>query len=76
MNKFTLAHVVWDCKYHIVLVPKYRYKGILSIVVDEKEHILRKTFYAASSSRIPSTNFLPDNTMGMIEEPVSLLQFF
>ena len=21
-----LAHVVWDCKYHIVLVPKYRYK--------------------------------------------------
>ena len=21
-----LAHVVWDCKYHIVFVPKYRYK--------------------------------------------------
>ena len=21
-----LAHVVWECKYHIVLVPKYRYK--------------------------------------------------
>lgn len=26
MSKNTLAHVVWDCKYHIVLVPKYRYK--------------------------------------------------
>ena len=26
MSKKTLAHVVWDCKYHIVLVPKYRYK--------------------------------------------------
>jgi putative transposase len=26
MSKFKLAHVVWDCKYHIVLVPKYRYK--------------------------------------------------
>lgn len=26
MSKFELAHVVWDCKYHIVLVPKYRYK--------------------------------------------------
>ena len=25
MSKFKLAHVVWDCKYHIVLVPKYRY---------------------------------------------------
>ena len=26
MNSNSLAHVVWDCKYHIVLVPKYRYK--------------------------------------------------
>ena len=26
MSVNKLAHVVWDCKYHIVLVPKYRYK--------------------------------------------------
>lgn len=26
MGKSKLAHVVWDCKYHIVVVPKYRYK--------------------------------------------------
>jgi putative transposase len=26
MNKNTLSHVVWDCKYHIVILPKYRYK--------------------------------------------------
>jgi putative transposase len=26
MSKNKLAHVVWDCKYHIVWVPKYRYK--------------------------------------------------
>ena len=51
-------------------------EGILSIVVDEKKHILRKNFYATSSSKIPSTNFLPDNTMGMIEDPVNLLQVF
>ena len=51
--------------------------GILSIVVDEKKHVLRKNSYAASSSsRIPSTNFFPDNTMGMIEDPVSLLHVF
>lgn len=25
MSSYKLAHVVWDCKYHIVLVPKYRY---------------------------------------------------
>ena len=26
MAKNKLSHVVWDCKYHIVIVPKYRYK--------------------------------------------------
>jgi len=26
MSKNKLAHAVWECKYHIVLVPKYRYK--------------------------------------------------
>jgi putative transposase len=26
MSKNKLAHVVWDCKYHVVWVPKYRYK--------------------------------------------------
>jgi putative transposase len=26
MSTKKLAHVVWDCKYHIVIVPKYRYK--------------------------------------------------
>lgn len=25
MRKNSLAHVAWDCKYHVVLVPKYRY---------------------------------------------------
>jgi putative transposase len=22
----SMAHVVWDCKYHVVIVPKYRRK--------------------------------------------------
>jgi len=26
MSKKTLSHVVWECKYHVVLVPKYRYQ--------------------------------------------------
>jgi len=50
--------------------------GILSIVVDEKKHIPRRTSYAASSSKTPSTNFRPARTSGMIEDPVSRLQFF
>jgi len=58
------------------LGPRLLNNGILSIVVDEKMHILRKNFYATSSAKIPSTNFLPDNTMGMMEDPVNLLQVF
>ena len=26
MSYQKLSHVVWDCKYHLVIVPKYRYK--------------------------------------------------
>ena len=26
MSKNTLAHVAWDCKFHIVIIPKYQYK--------------------------------------------------
>ena len=26
MSTNKLQHVVWDCKYHIVIIPKYRYK--------------------------------------------------
>jgi len=39
MSEFKLAHVIWDCKYHIVLVPKYRYgvfeKDVKEAVRDE-----------------------------------------
>ena len=39
MDYNKLAHVVWDCKYHIMILPKYRYimftKGIKESIRDE-----------------------------------------
>ena len=39
MSSNSLAHVVWECKYHLVLVPKYRYqvfeKAVKVAVKDE-----------------------------------------
>ena len=39
MDYNKLAHVVWDCKYHIVIIPKYRNKmftkGIKESIRDE-----------------------------------------
>ena len=42
MSKNTLAHVVWDCKYHIVFVPKYRYKIFTKEVNEAVRDEIRK----------------------------------
>ena len=42
MAKNRLSHVVWDCKYHIVIVPKYRYKFLSKEVKESVRDELRK----------------------------------
>ncbi len=42
MGSNSLAHVVWDCKYHIVLVPKYRYKVFEKAVKEAVRDELKK----------------------------------
>ena len=37
-----LAHVAWDCKYHIVFVPKYRYKIFTKEVKEAVRDELKK----------------------------------
>ena len=39
MNYKRLSHVVWDCKYHLVVVPKYRYKVFDQPVTDDAGHV-------------------------------------
>ena len=36
------AHVKWDCKYHVVIVPKYRSKKVFERVRKELGEILRQ----------------------------------
>lgn len=42
MTKFTLSHVVWECKYHIVILPKYRYKIFTNDIKKAVRDELRK----------------------------------
>ena len=36
MSRFKkLAHVLWHCQYHIVWVPKYRYRVLTGRIGDE-----------------------------------------
>lgn len=42
MNKNSIAHTKWNCKYHIVFTPKYRRKAIYGELKMEIEAILRE----------------------------------
>ena len=41
MNEKSLSHTSWNCKYHIVLVPKYRRKTIYGKLRKDIGKILR-----------------------------------
>ena len=43
-NYSSLSHVRWDCKYHLVFVPKYRKKVIYGKLRKEMGTILRELF--------------------------------
>ena len=40
MDKNSLAHTTWECKYHIVFAPKYRRKVIYGKIRADIGHIL------------------------------------
>lgn len=40
MDKNSLAHTRWECKYHIVFAPKYRRKVIYQQIRVDVAHIL------------------------------------
>lgn len=41
MDKDSLAHSKWNCKYHIVFAPKYRRQIIYKKISADKGHIIR-----------------------------------
>ena len=42
MDRNSLAHTKWNCKYHTVLAPKYRIQVIYGKIKEDIEKILRK----------------------------------
>jgi len=42
MDKSSLAHTKWNCKYHIVFIPKYRRKVMYGEVRKDVREILKK----------------------------------
>ena len=42
IDKNSIAHTAWNCKYHIVFAPKYRRQIIYGKIKEDIGQILRK----------------------------------
>jgi len=67
-NLNTQSHVVWDCVYHIVIVPKYRKKMLFGAIKKE----LREILYELSKQKgieIIEGHICPDHVHMVISIP-------
>ena len=64
----SLSHSRWDCKYHVVFVPKYRKK----VIYGEKKEFLRRIFHELAAQKgceIVSGSLVQDHVHMLIRIP-------
>ena len=67
-NYGSLNHTKWECKYHVVFIPKYRKKTIYGEIRRHLGEILRK-LAEQRQSRIEEGHLMPDHVHMMISIP-------
>ena len=67
-DEYSLAHTVWNCKYHIVFAPKYRRKAFFGEKRLEIGKILRKLCEFKQVS-IVEAEVCPDHIHMLVEIP-------
>lgn len=67
-DEFSLAHTVWNCKYHIVFAPKYRRKVFFNEKRIEIGKILRK-LCEFKQVTIVEAEVCPDHIHMLVEIP-------
>ena len=55
----SLKHTVWDCKYHVVWIPKYRKKAVYGELRRELGEVFRE-LAKQKESKIEEGHLLPD----------------
>ena len=61
MSRFEkLTHVLWHCQYHIVWVPKYRYR-VLKGVIGQEAHNSIMVFSSQLRCQVVELNVQPDH---------------
>lgn len=64
----SLNHSVWDCKYHVVFIPKYRRKALYAELRRHLGEVFKK-LATQKESRIEEGHLLPDHVHMLIAIP-------
>ncbi len=64
----SLNHSRWECKYHVVFIPKYRKKAIFGQIRRDLGEVLRR-LAEQRESRIEEGHLMPDHVHMMISIP-------
>ena len=68
MDYETLSHSKWDCKYHVVFIPKYRRKALYAELRKFLGEAFRK-LTEQKESRIEEGHLMPDHVHMLISIP-------
>ena len=69
MEEFeSLSHTRWDCKYHVVFIPKCRRKALYGELRRHLGEVFKK-LAAQKESRIEEGHLMPDHVLMMIAIP-------
>ena len=61
MSRFMkLSHAIWHCKYHVVWVPKYRYR-VLTVVVGREVYNCVQVFLGQNGCKVLELNVQADH---------------
>ena len=64
----SLSHTKWECKYHIIFIPKYRRKALYGQLRRHLGEVIRK-LAEQKESRVEEGQLMPDHVHMMIAIP-------
>ena len=63
-----LSHATWECKYHVVFIPKRRRKSIYGVIRRELGNVFR-TLTQQKECRIEEGHLMPDHVHMLLSVP-------
>ena len=67
----SLSHTKWNCKYHVVFIPKYRRRTLFGVVRRELGAVFRR-LAEQKQSRVEEGHILPDHVHMLLSIPPKL----